>query len=50
MKWLNTNPYPGAVAVTCDICNQDIAIAYWYHHCYTCESDFCQKCGAAYMR
>ena len=28
MKWLNTNPYPGAVAVTCDLCNKDIAIAY----------------------
>lgn len=45
MNWLNANPYPGSVAVTCDKCNRDIAVAYWFHHCNACESDYCQQCG-----
>ena len=45
MHWLNKNPYPGAEAVTCDICNKDIPEHYWFHHCYTCDSDICMECG-----
>ena len=43
--WCNYNPYPGAVGVTCDICDRDIAYQYWFHHCRSCETDYCQKCG-----
>ena len=50
MRWMNTNPYPGAVAVTCDLCQRDIAVAYWFHHCDASQTDYCQQCGKAYTR
>jgi hypothetical protein len=45
MQWKNDNPYPGSVAVSCDVCSRDIAVAYWFHHCPSCQSDYCQQCG-----
>ena len=50
MQWLNRNPYPGACAVTCDICRRDIAVAYWFHNCPSCQTDYCQGCGRTRMR
>jgi len=50
MQWKNDNPYPGSVAVSCDVCSRDIAVAYWFHHCPSCQSDFCQQCGKARTR
>ena len=50
MTWLNAIPYPGATGVECDRCKRDIAVAYWFHHCYGCESDMCQNCAGPFMR
>ena len=50
MVWRNDNPYPGAEAVSCDVCSRDIAVAYWFHHCASCQSDYCQQCGKARTR
>jgi len=41
MRWCNTNPYPGATAVQCDQCSMGINVAYWFHHCDYCGTDFC---------
>lgn len=50
MRWMNTNPYPGATAVTCDQCGRDIAIAYWFHHSDADQCDLCQQCGKMFTR
>lgn len=45
MQWFAHNPYD-AEFVTCDICERDILDpTLWFHHCQTCESDFCQDCS-----
>ena len=41
MIWLNKDPYRIKSGVTCDKCDREVAIAYWFHHCKKCEQDFC---------
>lgn len=44
MKWLNVNPY-NSEGIMCDSCNLALNDRDYFHHCFTCESDFCKTCG-----
>ena len=44
MKWCNFNPYRSE-GIMCDNCNLALNDNQNFHHCFTCESDFCQSCG-----
>ena len=49
MNWANYDPY-GGEGVTCNGCDECIDPAFWFHHCFTCEHDWCQQCGGPTMQ
>ena len=47
MQWFNYVPptYPGALGVTCEVCQKDIPVEFWFVHCPMCQVDLCQPCA-----